>query len=112
MRRFVDEVHAGGCSGQAVEAKLEKVSLSKRQFSVGVSGAAEHTGPRYNMFHQTGHWLIVDDYFNAFNTVERAVFLKQVAKCVPAFTPFVANFYAGKSAKVFFQMNAGDRGND
>ncbi|CAN0590974.1 unnamed protein product, partial [Laminaria digitata] len=41
--------------------------------------------------HATGNWIIViTDCSNAFNTVKRTVVLEEVANCVPAFTPFVA----------------------
>ena len=65
----------------------------------------EKVALRARVHHEAKNWLILTHCSNAFNTVKRTAMLAEVATCVQALTPFVANFYGEVSAPVFFQMD-------
>lgn len=77
--------------------KLLPVNQSKRGFGVRV----EHVGAR--------DWLVFPDCSNAFNTVERAEVLKELAMCAPGLAPFVAICYHRTPADVFYYMESDER---
>ena len=60
------------------------------------------------MLHETGHWLLVTDFSNVFNTGKRTAVLEEVVKCVPALTPLVAKCYGTRPADVFVRMDSGE----
>lgn len=91
--------------------KLEEMNPSERLFGIGVSGGVEHMDLRCKLNHQTKHWSLVLDFPNAFNTVDRAAVLEEVAIRARALTPFVAKCYGDQPADVFFIMNTGERRN-
>lgn len=59
------------------QPKSEKVNQSEQQLGVEISGVAEHMSLRYILSHNTGHWLLVLEYSNAFNTVKRRPFSRR-----------------------------------
>ena len=61
----------------------------------------KHVGLRARMLHETGNRLVITDYSNAFNTVQRTAVLTEVAHCVPALTSLVAKCYSTRPADVF-----------
>ena len=70
-------------------------------------GGVEHVELRARRLHETGNWLVLTDCSNAFNTVKRTAVLEEVANCVPALTPFVAQYYGTRPADVFFPDGLG-----
>ncbi|CAN0490452.1 unnamed protein product, partial [Laminaria digitata] len=77
-----------------------------RQYGAAVPGGVEHMGLRTRTIHETGNWLVLTDCPNAFNAVKRTAVLKEVANCVPALTPSVANLLTNRPADVFFRMDS------
>ena len=79
-----------------------------RQFGVAVPGGVEHVGRRARTLHQTGNWLVITDFSNAFNTVNKTAVLVEVVNCVPALTPFVVKRYGTRPTDVFFRTDSGE----
>ena len=70
---------------------------SVNKYVVEVSGGMEKVGLRAKALHQTGHWLVLFDGSNAFNSVKRAEILKEILHRVPTRTYFVVKFDGGRT---------------
>ena len=57
--------------------RLDEVNREVRQFWVAVPGGVERMGLRASTLHETGNWLVLTDYSNAFNTVKRTAVLAE-----------------------------------
>ena len=71
-----------------------------------VPEGVEHVKLRVRMPHETGNWLVVTDYSNAFNTVNRTL-LAEAVNCVPALAPSMIMCYGTKLAHVFLHVDSG-----
>ncbi|CAN0545524.1 unnamed protein product, partial [Laminaria digitata] len=80
-----------------------------RQFGVAVPGGVGHVGLSARTLHETGNWLVLTDFSNAFKTVKRTEVLEEVANCVPALTPLVSKCYGTRPADVFFRTRTQGR---
>ena len=105
-----DDVEAPIAAGTMGEwrPRMEELSLEARQCRVGVSGGVEHVALLARIHHKARNWIIQTDVSNAFNSVLRKPMLEQVAACTPALTGFVAKYYGGRPASLFFQMDSGE----
>ena len=54
---------------------MELVNREVRQFGATVRGGVDHVSLRARTLHETGNWLALTDFPNAFNTVRRTAVL-------------------------------------
>ena len=61
-----------------------EVNREVGQFGIAVVGGVEQVSLRARPLHETGNWLVLTDFSNAFTTVRRTPVLAEVTNCVPA----------------------------
>ena len=73
--------------------RLEEIKREATQFRVGVRGEVAQAALHARMHYEVKHWLILTDWSDAFNTVERPAGRTEKATCVPALTTFEEKCY-------------------
>ena len=74
---------------------LTEYDGSEGKYVVGFCGGVEKLGLRAKALNQTGHWPVLFDYSNAFNSIQRADVLNEDLHRVPTLTPFVVKCSGG-----------------
>ena len=81
--------------------KLTDINFSEGQSSAGVPGDDEQVELQANVLHQTGHWLILLDYSNTFNSARRAQILRDIAVRDSGLATLTARCHGGRSPTYF-----------
>lgn len=88
VRRADDEVHAGGYRCEAAKVETGEAQPIETAVRGRGGGRAEDASLRCKLSQKAGHWLLVLDCSNAFDTVNRVAVLEDFALRAPALTAF------------------------